>query len=72
MCYVLGHVQLFGTPWTALQALLSMEFSGNTGKYWSGLPFPTPGGLHDPGIESTFPALAGGFCTTALIESQQF
>ena len=29
-----------------------------------GLPFPSPGGLPDPGMESTSPALAGGFFTT--------
>ena len=31
---------------------------------WSGLPFPSPGDLRDPGIESVSPALAGGFFTT--------
>ena len=37
-------------PWTvAHQAPLSMEFSGQ--EYWSGLPFPSPGDLPDPGIE---------------------
>ena len=30
-------------------------------EYWSGLPFLSPGHLPDPGIELTFPALAGGF-----------
>ena len=40
------------TPWTvALQAPASMEFSRQD--YWSGLPFPTPGDLPDPGIEPT-------------------
>ena len=37
-------------------------------KFWSGLPFPTPGDLPDPGIEPVslvFPALAGGFFSTA-------
>ena len=37
-------------------------------EYWSGLPFPTPRDLPDPGIEPAFPvslALAGGFFTTA-------
>jgi len=29
--------------------------------YWSGLPFPSPRDLPNPGIEPTFPALAGGF-----------
>ena len=44
-----SHVQLFVTPWTvALQALLSVEFSRQ--EYWSGLPFPSPGDLPDPGI----------------------
>ena len=33
-------------------------------EYWSGLPFPTPGDLPDPGIEPTSPASAGGFFTT--------
>ena len=43
-----------------------MEFSKQ--EYQSGLPFPTPGDLPDPGIEPAFPvslALAGGFFTTA-------
>ena len=40
----------FATPWTvAHQAPLSMEFSRQ--KYWSGLSFPFPGDLPDPGIE---------------------
>ena len=60
-----SRVQLFATPWTvALQAPLSMRFSKQ--EYWSGLPFPTPGDLPDPGIEPTplmFPALAGRFST---------
>ena len=33
-------------------------------EYWSGLPFPLPGVLPDPGIELVSPALAGGFFTT--------
>ena len=31
--------------------------------YWSGLPFPSPGDLSNPGIESVSPALSGGFFT---------
>ena len=43
-------IWLFVTLWTvAHQALLSMEFSSQ--EYWSGLPFPSPGGLLDPGIK---------------------
>ena len=34
-------------------------------KYWSGLPFPPPGGLSNPGIKPTSLALAGGFFFTA-------
>ena len=35
-----------------------------TQEYWSGLPFPTPGDLPDPGIELAMsPALAGRFFT---------
>ena len=33
-------------------------------EYWSGLPFLSPGDLPGPGIQSTCPALAGGFFTT--------
>ena len=45
-----SHVQLFATPWTvAHQAPLSMGFSRQ--EYWSGLPFPSPGDLPNPGIE---------------------
>ena len=32
--------------------------------YWSGLPFPSPGNLPDPGMEPVSPALAGRFFTT--------
>ena len=43
-------------PWTvAHQAPLSMGFSRQ--EYWSGLPFPSPGDLPDPGIKPRSPAL---------------
>ena len=61
----LSRVQLFATPWTvAYHASLSIGFSRQ--EYWSGLPFPSPGDLPDPGMEpvSPPPALAGGFLTT--------
>ena len=62
--YACCCVRLFATPWTvAHQALLSMGFSRQ--EYWSGLPFPSPEDLPDPGIELTSPALTGGFFTTA-------
>ena len=44
------------TTWTiACQASLCMEFPRQ--EYWSGLPFPSPGDLPDPGTEPPFPAL---------------
>ena len=47
---LLSRVWLFATPWTVVyKAPLSMEFSRQ--EYWSGLPFPSPGDLPDPGIE---------------------
>ena len=52
----LSRVQLFATPWTvAYQAPLSMGFSRQ--ECWSGLPFPSPGDLSNPGIEPTSPSL---------------
>ena len=55
-CWSLSHVWLFVTPWTvARQAPLSKEFSRP--EYWSGSPFPSPGDLPNPGIESMSPAL---------------
>ena len=66
---VLSHssrVGLFVTPWTvALQAPLSMGFPKQ--EYWSGLQFPSPEDLPDPGIKSiSFMSLvlAGEFLTT--------
>ena len=53
----------FVTPQTvALQAPLSMGFSRQD--YGSGMPFPSPGHIPDPGIEPVSPALTGGFFTT--------
>ena len=52
----LSRVRLFGTPWTvAYQAPPPMGFSRQ--KCWSGLPFPSPGNLPDPGIKSGSSAL---------------
>ena len=53
----------FATPWTvAHQIPLSVEFSRR--EPWTGLLFPSSGDLHDTGIESMSPALAGTFFTT--------
>ena len=56
----LSRVQLFVIPYTvAHQAPLSMEFSRQ--EYWSGLPFPSPGDLPDPGIEPGSPTFRQTF-----------
>ena len=65
---LLSHVRLFATLWTVgHQDLKSLKFSRQ--EYGSGLPFPTPGDLPDPGIKPpspASPALASGFFTTEL------
>ena len=59
----LSHVQLFATPWTvAHQAPQSMGFSRQ--EYWSGLPFPSPEDLPDPGIKPRYPALQADTLTS--------
>ena len=61
VCFVLfSHYVVsdsFATPWTiACQTPLSMGFPRQ--QYWGKLPFPSPGDLPNPGIESTSPSLA--------------
>ena len=59
----LSHVWLFATPWTVgHQAPPSVGFSRQ--EYWSGLPFPSPGDLPDPGIELRSPALQADTLTS--------
>ena len=54
---MLSRGQLSATPWTgACQAPLSMRLPRE--KYWSGLPFPSPGDLPDPGFEPVSPAIS--------------
>ena len=61
---LISRVQFFVTPWTAArQAPLSMGLSRQ--EYWSGLPFPSPGDLPDPGIELGSPALQADFTVWA-------
>ena len=53
------------TPWTvAHQVPLSMIFSRQ--EYWSGLPFPSPGDLPNPGIKPRSPALQADSFPTEL------
>ena len=52
----LSRVRLFATPWTvAYEASQSMGFSRQ--ECWSGLSFPSPGDLPNPGNEPGSPAL---------------
>ena len=61
----LSSVQLFATPWTvAYQASPSMGFSRQ--EFWSGLPFPSPGDLPNPGIELRSLALEADALTSEL------
>ena len=60
---MLNCAQLFAIPWiVSHQAPLLIEFFRQ--ESWSGLPFPPPGDLPDPGIKPMSPALAGRFFTT--------
>ena len=59
----LSRVRLFVTPWTvAYQASPSTGFSRQ--EYWSGLPFPSPGDLPNPGIEPRSPTLEADALTS--------
>ena len=59
----LSRVQLFATLWTVgHQTPVSMVFPRQ--EYWSGLPFPSPEDLPDPGIEPGFPALQADSLTS--------
>ena len=67
MCLYSVIYESFVTPWTVTcQASLSLGFPRQG--YWSGVPFPSPGDLPDPGIKPVSvvsPALVGRFFTTA-------
>ena len=59
----LSGIRLFATLWTiAHQAPPSVGFSRQ--EYWSGLPFPSPGNLPDPGIEPRSAAMQAGTLTS--------
>ena len=53
--YQIAKSSLTLQPHGPLQVPLSTEFTKQ--EYWSGLPFPSPGNLSDPGIKLVFPAL---------------
>ena len=54
----------------ACQAPLSMGFPRQ--EYWSGLWFPSPGDLPNPGMEPESPALTGGFFATETLGSPSY
>ena len=57
---LLSRVRLFAIPWTVTyQALPFMEFSRQ--EYWSGLLFPSPEDLPNPGVEPSSPTLQADF-----------
>ena len=59
----LSRVRLFATLWTVAHHVpQSMGFSRQ--EYWSGLPFPSPENLPDPGIEPRSPALQADALTS--------
>ena len=62
-CLVAESVQLFVNPWIVVhQTALSVGFPRQ--EYCSGLPFPSPGGLPNPGIKPASPALQTGSLLT--------
>ena len=62
---VVKSCQTLATPWNiACQAPLPMGFSRQ--EYWSGLPFPSPGNLPNPGTEPRSPALQADSLLTEL------
>ena len=63
----LSRVRLFATPWTvAYQDPPSMGFSRQ--EHWTGLPFPSPGDLTNPGMKPGSPALQGGALLSEPLE----
>ena len=61
--YLLSRVRLFRNPMDCSSSNSSVHgISQARTLEW--FPFPSPGGLSDPGIEPSSPALTGGFFTT--------
>ena len=64
------YIYIFTTPWTAAyQAPPFMGFSRQ--EYWSGLPFPSPGDLLDPGIKPRSPTLQADSLPAKPVTLQQ-
>ena len=56
-CYLLSHIWLSVIPWTVAHQARYLCMGFPRQEYWSGLPFPFPGDLPDPGIELRSPTL---------------
>ena len=68
----LSCAPLFATPWSVATRLLrqqAMEFFRQ--EYWSGLPFPSPGDLPDPGIEPGSPTLQARLSHREALDGQK-
>ena len=63
---MLSHLGL--TLWNPMDCSLPGSMGFSRQEYWSGLPFPAPGNIPDPGIKPTSPALHGFFTTNATWE----
>ena len=61
----LSRVRLLAIPWTA--AYLAPSIAVSRQEYWSGLPFPSPGYLPNPGIKPGSPVLQADSLPTELL-----
>ena len=58
MCaQLLSRVRLFATPWTVAHQAQTLSMGFPRQEHWSGLPFPSPRDLPDPGMEPMSPAM---------------
>ena len=65
MCaQLLSRIRLFAIPWTVAHQAQTLSMGFPRQEHWSGLPFPSPRDLPDPGMEPMSPSLAGIFFTT--------
>ena len=71
---VYSSILVWRIPWTEEPGRLLCPSGFSRQESWSGLPFPTPGDLPDPGIQPmslASPALAGGFFTPSATSEVQ-
>ena len=63
---LLSRVRLFATPWTVAYQVAPPSMGFSRQEYWSGLPFPSPGNLPDPGFKPGSPAFQAYSLTSEL------